>query len=232
MTVHKASATLPPFTELSGIIQGEVLLDDYSLGMYSTDASFYQIKPLAVVLPMDTSDVKKAVEIARTHKVKILPRGGGTSLAGQTVGDAIVIDFSKYMNKILEFNPDERWVRVQPGMVRDELNEEMAKHNLHFAPDPATSSRANVGGMVGNNSSGTKSILYGKTVDHVLEANVLLADGTEMLLKELSGEAFKAKADQHNREGEIYRQCDGHNKQSQRRNKRKIPEGHEARRGV
>ena len=99
----------------------------------------------------------------------------------------------------------ERWVRVQPGVVRDELNEEMAKHNLHFAPDPATSSRANVGGMVGNNSSGTKSILYGKTVDHVLEARVLLSDGTELSLKEFSAEAFKQKAEQHTREGEIYR---------------------------
>src|SRR6266850_493210 len=186
-------------------IQGEVLEDDYSLGMYSTDASFYQIRPLAVILPKDESDVKKAVEIARNNKIKILPRGGGTSLAGQTVGEALVIDFSKYMNKVLEFNAQEKWVRVQPGVVRDELNEEMAKHNLHFAPDPATSSRANVGGMVGNTSSGTKSILYGKTVDHVLEARVLLSDGTELLLKEFSPEAFKQKAEQRTREGEIYR---------------------------
>lgn len=182
-----------------------MLYDEYSLGMYATDASFYQIKPLAVVLPMDEADVKKAVEIARTHKLKILPRGGGTSLAGQTVGEAIVIDFSKYLNKILEFNEQEHWVRVQPGLVRDELNGVMAKYNLHFAPDPATSSRANVGGMVGNNSSGTKSILYGKTVDHVLEARVLLADGTELLLKELSPDAFHKKTQQHDREGEIYR---------------------------
>ena len=181
------------FNELKDI-KGDVLVDDYSLGMYSTDASFYQIKPLAVVLPLDESDVKKTVEIARTHKLQLLPRGGGTSLAGQTVGDGIVIDFSKYMNKILEFNEQERWVKVQPGLVRDELNEEMAKYGLHFAPDPATSSRANVGGMVGNNSSGTKSILYGKTVDHVLEAKVLLADGTELLLKELSPDAFNQKA--------------------------------------
>lgn len=191
--------------ELSQHIKGDVLSDEYSLGMYSTDASFYQIKPMAVVLPLDEADVKKAVEIARAHKIKILPRGGGTSLAGQTVGDGIVIDFSKYMNKILEFNEKERWVRVQPGLVRDELNEEMAKYNLHFAPDPATSSRANVGGMVGNNSSGTKSILYGKTVDHILEAKILLADGTELLLKECSPEEFKEKARQQNREGEIYR---------------------------
>ena len=194
-----------PFINELKSIKGEVLVDDYSLGMYSTDASFYQIKPLAVVLPLDESDVKKTVEIARIHKLRLLPRGGGTSLAGQTVGDGIVIDFSKYMNKILEFNEQERWVKVQPGLVRDELNEEMAKYGLHFAPDPATSSRANVGGMVGNNSSGTKSILYGKTVDHVLEAKVLLADGTELLLKELSPDAFNQKAQQKDREGEIYR---------------------------
>ncbi|HEX6224975.1 MAG TPA: FAD-linked oxidase C-terminal domain-containing protein [Chryseolinea sp.] len=186
-------------------IKGDLLVDDYSLGMYSTDASFYQIKPLAVVLPLDESDVRKTVAIAKAHKLQLLPRGGGTSLAGQTVGEAIVIDFSKYMNKILEFNEGERWVRVQPGLVRDELNEAMARYGLHFAPDPATSSRANVGGMVGNNSSGTKSILYGKTVDHVVEAKVLLADGTELLLKELPAEEFDRKTQQQDREGEIYK---------------------------
>src|SRR5690606_6706830 len=155
---------------------------------YATDASIYQIKPLAVILPQDEADVKKAVEIASKHKIKLLPRGGGTSLAGQTVGDALVLDFSKYMNKILEINTEERWVKVQPGLVRDELNEVLAQYHLHFAPDPATSSRANVGGMVGNNSSGTKSILYGKTVDHVIAASVLLADGTELHLEALSPE--------------------------------------------
>ena len=193
------------FTDELKDIKGDLLLDEYSLGMYSTDASFYQIRPLAVVLPRDEDDVKKTVEVARRHKKKILPRGGGTSLAGQTVGDAIVIDFSKYMNKVLEFNEQERWVRVQPGIVRDELNEILGRHKLHFAPDPATSSRANVGGMVGNNSSGTKSILYGKTVDHVIEAKVLLNDGTTLLLKELSQEEYNTKAQQKDREGEIYR---------------------------
>jgi FAD/FMN-containing dehydrogenase/heterodisulfide reductase subunit C len=183
---------------------GDVLHDGYSLGMYATDASHYQIMPIAVILPKDESEVKKAVEIARNHKVKILPRGGGTSLAGQTVGEALIIDFSKYMTNILEINEKERWVRVQPGVIRDELNEKMSKLNLHFAPDPATSSRANVGGMVGNNSSGTKSILYGKTVDHILEAKVLLADGTELLLKEFSSSEYEFKAHQKNREGEIY----------------------------
>ena len=183
---------------------GDVLVDDYSLGMYATDASHYQIIPLAVVLPRDEAEVSKAVEIARNHKIKILPRGGGTSLAGQAVGDGLVIDFSKYMTQILEFNEQDRWVRVQPGVIRDQLNEEMAKFNLHFAPDPATSSRANIGGMVGNNSSGTKSILYGKTVDHILEAKVLLADGTVLFLQALTPEEYEFKAHQLNREGEIY----------------------------
>jgi FAD/FMN-containing dehydrogenase len=184
LLAHEIMNEVTFIDELKNKVQGDVLNDPYSLGMYSTDASFYQIKPLAVFLPKDEADVKKVIEVAAAHQIKILPRGGGTSLAGQTVGEALVIDFSKYMNKILELNTSERWVRVQPGMVRDELNIELAKHRLHFAPDPATANRANVGGMVGNNSSGTKSILYGKTVDHVLEAKVLLADGTGLQLKE------------------------------------------------
>ena len=193
------------FASLQSKIKGEILTDDYSLGMYSTDASFYQLMPLAIVLPMDEADVKAAVKFANDHHLKILPRGGGTSLAGQTVGEALIIDFSKYMNKIIEFNEQERWIKVQPGLVRDVLNEEMARYGLHYAPDPATSSRANVGGMVGNNSSGTKSILYGKTVDHILEAKVLLADGTEMILNEKTEAEYDHIANQPSREGEIYK---------------------------
>lgn len=185
-------------------IKGEVLSDAYTLGMYSTDASIYQVKPIVVVLPKDETDVKLAVKLADQYKITILPRGGGTSLAGQSVGKSMVLDFSKYMNQVLEINAEERWVRVQPGKVRDELNAELAKYNLHFAPDPATTSRANVGGMVGNNSSGTKSILYGKTVDHVLETRVLLTDGTELTLSELSPEQYEEKVRSSGREGEIY----------------------------
>ena len=205
MTATSAISTAFDLTPLHSRLKGELLTDAYSLGMYSTDASFYQIKPIAVVLPMDDQDVKLAVEFARKNKMKILPRGGGTSLAGQTVGEALVLDFSKYMNQIIEFNEKERWVRVQPGMVRDVLNDKMAKYGLHFAPDPATSSRANVGGMVGNNSSGTKSILYGKTVDHILEARVLLADGTEMNLNEKTEAEYDRIANQPTREGELYK---------------------------
>ncbi len=193
------------FDRLRNSVRGEVLVDDYSLGMYATDASIYQIRPVAIVLPKDKGDVKEAIAFAYTNKISILPRGAGTSLAGQTVGESMILDFSKYMNTLLEINASEKWVRVQPGMVRDDLNAELKPYGLHFAPDPATGSRANVGGMVGNNSSGTKSILYGKTVDHVLEASVLLADGTELHLQNFSPKEYRKKALQMDREGEIYR---------------------------
>ncbi|NND08324.1 MAG: FAD-binding oxidoreductase, partial [Saprospiraceae bacterium] len=187
-------------------IRGDVLSDPVSLGIYATDASIYQINPEVVILPLDAEDVATAVQIAGDYKRAILPRGGGTSLAGQTVGKAMILDFSKYMNQILEFNEKENWIRVQPGMVRDELNNYLEPYGLHFAPDPATSSRANIGGMIGNNSSGTKSILYGKTVDHLLELTVLLADGTQLSFSELDRqEVFKGR-DDSTREGGLYRE--------------------------
>lgn len=192
-------------SEFTRSIKGEVLLDAFSLAMYATDASIYQIRPIAVVLPKDKSDVIKTIAWARENNFTLLPRGGGTSLAGQTVGQSIVLDFSKYMNQTLEINTEEMWVRVQPGKVRDVLNAELAPLGLHFPIDPATSSRANIGGMVGNNSSGTKSIIYGKTVDHILEASVLLADGTLLYLKEKTKEEVQTLSEQPNREGEIYK---------------------------
>lgn len=185
-------------------VKGDVLSDDYSLAMYSTDASVYQISPLAIVVPRNDRDVIAAINIANDHLVNILPRGAGTSLAGQTVGKSMIMDFSKYMNQILEINEKEKWVRVQPGIVRDVLNDNLKQYNLHFAPDPATSSRANIGGMVGNNSSGTKSILYGKTVDHVLEANVVLADGTFLKLENLTKEEIEEKISKNDREGQLF----------------------------
>ncbi|HEY5690198.1 MAG TPA: FAD-binding oxidoreductase, partial [Cyclobacteriaceae bacterium] len=193
-------------TALHSQLSCEVLDDDYSLGMYATDASIYQVKPLAVVIPENESDIRKAIALASEYKISILPRGGGTSLAGQAIGKSMIMDFSKHINNIIEINEEERWVRVQPGMIRDELNKELAKFNLHFAPDPATTSRANVGGMVGNNSSGMKSILYGKTVDHVLEARVILADGTELELKNLSQSEYAAEEKAGGRKGAIYSQ--------------------------
>ena len=147
-----------------------------------------------------------AVKTAAEYNVSILPRGGGTSLGGQAVGASMVIDFSKYMNNILELNIQERWVRVQPGIVLDELNAALAEHGLLFAPDPATSSRATIGGMMGNNSSGTKSIVYGLTSDHVMASQVLLSDGTIMEMTELSLAEYDQRAKsngQNTREAEI-----------------------------
>ncbi len=186
-------------------LDGEVLDDSYTLGLYATDASIYQILPKVVVFPKHQQDVKQAVAIAVDENVTILPRGAGTSLAGQAVGASMVLDFSKYMNKVLEVDPNQRWVKVQPGLARDDLNAVLVTHGLHFAPDPATSSRANIGGMVGNNSSGTKSILYGKTVDHLLEAKVLLADGTVMDLSAKSQEDYHTVIDNGGREAEVYK---------------------------
>lgn len=200
MTIHPDL-----FHSLKKQIKGDVLTDHYSLGMYATDASVYQIFPQVIVIPKDETDVGTAIQFASEHHLSILPRGGGTSLAGQTVGNSLILDFSKYMNRILEFNQEEQWIKVQPGLIRDELNAFLKPYGLHFAPDPATSSRANVGGMVGNNSSGTKSILYGKTVDHVLEAKVCLSDGTLLQFKEESPENYAKIAQKEDREGEIYR---------------------------
>lgn len=187
-------------------IHGDVLSDDTSLGLYSTDASVYQIRPIAVVLPKHEKDVRTALQIAKDHRVAILPRGGGTSLAGQTVAEAMILDFSKYMNQLLEVNEEEGWARVQPGLVRDELNAKLQPLGLHFAPDPATSSRANVGGMIGNNSSGTKSIVFGKTVDHIIELKALLEDGTLLHTQPLDKADFIQMGASGGREGEIYRE--------------------------
>ncbi|MBX2816336.1 MAG: FAD-binding oxidoreductase, partial [Saprospiraceae bacterium] len=192
-------------SELQSAIKGDVLTDALSRGIYATDASLYQIEPLAIVLPKDSEDIVEVTRIAREHHVPLIPRGGGTGLAGQTVGRGIVVDFSKYCNRILEINAEEHWVRVQPGIARDALNTKLEPFGLHFAPDPATSSRANVGGMIGNNSSGTKSILYGKTVDHVIELDVLLSDGTQLKLIPHSPVQYDLKCKKQDREGEIYR---------------------------
>ena len=145
--------------------------------MYATDASHYQVMPRCVVVPEDEADVAAVVKLAREHAVPITGRGAGTSLAGQTFGPGIVLDFSKHMNKVLEVNADERWARVQPGIVRDHLNQRLAEYGLFFAPDPATTSRATLGGMINNNSSGMRSVKYGMTIDHVIALRVMLADG-------------------------------------------------------
>jgi FAD/FMN-containing dehydrogenase/Fe-S oxidoreductase len=190
--------------ELRAGVKGEISFDAYTLGIYATDASIFQIMPVALVLPMDEDDVISSVKAARKFNVSIVPRGGGTSLGGQAAGPSLIIDFTKYMNRVLEVNVSERWIRVQPGMVLDDLNAFLKQYNLHFAPDPATSSRATIGGMIGNNSSGTKSIIYGITRDHVLETKTLLSDGNILNFKELSiDEYLKGPSGTNGRENQL-----------------------------
>lgn len=195
-------------TDLRKSIAGDVLFDDVNRWLYSTDASLYEIRPVGVVVPRNRSDISESIRIAAEHGVSILPRGGGTSLAGQTVGASLVLDCSKYMNRMLELNEDERWVRVQPGLVRDELNSAIRFTGLHFAPDVATSSRANIGGMIGNNSSGTHSIVHGKTVDQVLDLRAVLSNGEEVLFEPLGPDAWNEKCRLETLEGRIYRELD------------------------
>lgn len=156
---------------------GEVRFDTVSRALYSTDASVYQIEPLGVVIPKSAEAVARAIQIAAKHGLPITPRGGGTSQAGQSIGAGIVLDTSKHLNRIIEIDPDQRWARVEPGVVLDDLNATLKEFNLRFAPDVSSASRATVGGMMANNSSGARSVLYGKTIDHVIEQNVILSDG-------------------------------------------------------
>src|SRR6476661_5577369 len=165
------------YQSLKARIQGDVRFDRASRLMYSTDASIYEIEPIGVVIPRTHEDVFAAVEIARNFKVPVLPRGGGTSLAGQTVGDAVVIDMSKHLNRVLEVNTEERWAMVEPGVVQEQLNLHLRPMGFLFGPDTSTANRATLGGMMGNNSAGSHSILYGKTIDHILSTDVVLASG-------------------------------------------------------
>ena len=176
--------------ELRAALTGEVRFDRATRALYATDASVYQIEPLGVVLPRSRDDVEAAVTIAGRHGVPITARGGGTSQAGQSIGAGLVLDTSKYLNRVLEVHPDERWARVEPGVVLDDLNAALVPHRLRFAPDVSSSSRATVGGMMANNSSGARSVLYGKTGDHVRTQQVVLADGHTARLGPLSGAAL------------------------------------------
>jgi FAD/FMN-containing dehydrogenase/Fe-S oxidoreductase len=166
-------------------IAGEVRFDEKSRLLYSTDASLYQIRPLGVVLPRTAADVRAAAAIAAEERVPLLPRGGGTGLGGMTVGSALVLDFSKYMNQVLEIDVDRRRARVQPGVRQDRLNRAAAPHGLHFGPDPATMRQCCLGGMIGNNSCGARSLVYGKTGDHVHSLDCVLADGRDVRLEEV-----------------------------------------------
>ena len=193
-------------TDLKKRIKGDVRFDHYSRLLYATDASIFQIEPIGAVVPRDKGDVQAVLEVANRYQVPILPRGGGTSLAGQAVGHAIVLDFSKYMNKVLDVNREELWCRVQPGLVQDELNAHVRPMGLQFGPDTSTSNRATIGGMIGNNSAGAHSLTYGKTLDHVLELTAFLSDGSEVVLKNLAADALEKKSKVDDLEGRICRE--------------------------
>src|SRR5579885_2103519 len=194
-------------SDLKKVVRGEVRFDDYSRMLYSTDASIFQIEPIGVVIPRDAEDASAAMEVAQRHHVPVLPRGGGTSLAGQAIGRAVVFDFSKYMNRVLAVDPEARSARVQPGVVLDELNRYLRPHGLFFPPDPATASRCNIGGMIGNNSSGSRSIVYGKTIDYVRRLKVLLSGGEAMEAWPLSAGELDRELRQTGRESGIYREA-------------------------
>jgi FAD/FMN-containing dehydrogenase/Fe-S oxidoreductase len=191
--------------ELESTLEGEVRFDKISRALYSTDASVYRIEPLAVVVVKSRQDLIRIVEICNRFRCPLTLRGGGTSQAGQAIGAGIVADTSKYCNRLLQVNVEERWARVEPGIVLDELNAQLREHGLRFAPDISTASRATVGGMMANNSSGARSVLYGKTIDHVLEQEVVLADGSVVHLRALSPEELEKVAARDTLEGECYR---------------------------
>jgi FAD/FMN-containing dehydrogenase/Fe-S oxidoreductase len=197
---------LPEFlADLRQQVAGEVRSDAFSRIFYSTDASLYQVMPHGVLIPRGVEDVQAAVTLAVRHGIPILPRGAGTSLAGQAVNAALVIDGSRHLDQILEVNPDERWVRVQPGVVLDDLNRHLRPLGLQFGPDPASSDRATMGGVVSNNATGSHSILYGMTADHVLEAEVILADGSTTIFGPLDDDALAERRRRDGLAGAIHR---------------------------
>tara|TARA_R110002096_G_scaffold15173_7_gene53395 strand:+ start:630 stop:3551 length:2922 start_codon:yes stop_codon:yes gene_type:complete len=198
--------TLSPHLEaFSKTLSGELYYDDLLKSIYATDASVYRMLPLAVAYPKNKDDIKLLIKFAKTHKTALIPRTAGTSLAGQCVGEGIVVDVSKYFTKILDINEKEQTVTVQPGVVRDELNTYLKPFGLFFGPNTSTSNRCMIGGMVGNNSSGTTSIQYGVTRDKVMELQTILSDGSEAVFNELSSEEFQQKAKEDTLEGQIYK---------------------------
>ena len=190
--------------ELKRAVRGEVRFDRGSRALYATDGSNYRQIPIGLVVPRDEDDVIGAVAASRKFGAPILARGAGTSLAGQCCNVAVVLDFTKYMNRVLELDPQRRFARVQPGVVLDTLRDGAEAHQLTFAPDPSTHNRCTIGGMIGNNSCGTHSLLGGKTVDNVEELRILLYDGTLITVGETSEAELKRIVEQGGRRGELY----------------------------
>jgi FAD/FMN-containing dehydrogenase/Fe-S oxidoreductase len=203
----------PGFPELASALgralRGEVRFDAWTRQMFSRDASMYAIEPLGVVFPRDADDVAAAVSVAGEFGVPVLPRGAGTSLAGQTVGRAVVLDLSRHLRDILELDPERRYARVQPGVVQDDLNRAASRFGLAFGPDTSTANRATLGGMIGNNSAGSYSVRYGMTIDHVLGLDVVLADASRARLEPIGTEELARRAGRPGLEGAIHRELPG-----------------------
>jgi FAD/FMN-containing dehydrogenase/Fe-S oxidoreductase len=193
------------FAALQKRTGGDLRTDDYSRLLYSSDASLYQVVPPAVFLPRTADELQAAVELAAEYRLPLLPRTAGSSLAGQAVNDALILDISRHLDRVIELNVEERWVRVQPGIVLDELNLHLRPHGLQFGPDPASSNRACLGGIVANNATGSHSILYGMTADHLLATNVILSNGRPATFTPLTNSQLRLKLAESGLEGEIYR---------------------------
>jgi len=189
---------------LSKEIQGDIRFDKITREIYSTDASIYKIMPICVAIPKTAEDIKSIIQIAWEQRIPILPRGGGSSLSGQTVNEAIVIDFSKHLNKINNIDVSSQKAIVEPGITIDQLNYQLKSHNLFFTPDPSTSNRATVGGVIGNNSCGSHSVIYGKTIDHILKLNTVLSDGTNCVFEPIKHSELDLKLTSNSLESQIY----------------------------
>ena len=196
---------LSQLKELAASLEGILLFDDLHKTLYATDASAYRIIPLAVAVPKSEQDIVKIIRFAAKNKISITPRTAGTSLAGQTVGNGIIVDVSKHFTKIVAFDAIKKTVTVQPGVIRDELNLFLKPHGLFFGPNTSTSNRCMIGGMVGNNSSGTTSIRYGVTRDKIVEIKAVLSDGSEVIFKDLTSAEFIEKTKGDTLESSIYK---------------------------
>jgi FAD/FMN-containing dehydrogenase/Fe-S oxidoreductase len=192
--------------DLAASCNGEMRIDRASKLMYATDASIYREEPLAVFYPADNEDLKKLLSFAAAHQVGIIPRAAGTSLAGQVVGPGIVADMSRHFGRIIEINKKEKWVRLEPGVVPDELNAILKNEGLLFGPETSTSNRCNIGGMIGNNGCGLHSVVYGSVRDHLIEVKALLHDGTETIFGPVTADEFTLKCSLDGAEGDIYRE--------------------------
>lgn len=210
VTSEKLQSATLPYGFLKAKLKGGLYFDGSAedqavLKVYSTDASVYQEKPFAVAHPYDATDLRHLIDFANTNKVTLLPRAAGTSLAGQVVGKGIVVDTSRHLTGILELNATKKWVRVQPGVIRDDLNAFLRPHGLMFGPETSTSNRAMIGGMIGNNSCGLHSIIWGNTRDNLISVKGLLADGSEVIFERLDKAGLESKCRLQNLEGKIYR---------------------------